>query len=76
MLDIEDPSKVLCRSSIPILTPQEYYERVGDVPNVVFSTGALMGENEQLTIYYGAADTCICLATARLEDIMQFCAIN
>jgi predicted GH43/DUF377 family glycosyl hydrolase len=76
MLDIEDPSKVLCRSSIPILTPQEYYERVGDVPNVVFSTGALMGENEQLTIYYGAADTCICMGTAWLGDLMQFCAID
>jgi len=76
MLDINDPSEVLCRSSIPILAPQEYYERVGDVPNVVFSTGALMEDNEQITVYYGAADTCICVGTAQLGDLMQFCAID
>ena len=76
MLGLDDPSEVLCRSSIPILGPQEYYERVGDVPNVVFSTGALMEDNEQITIYYGAADTCICVGTAQLGDLMQFCAID
>ena len=76
MLDLEDPSKVLCRSSIPILTPREYYERVGDIPNVVFSTGALMDEGEEITIYYGAADTCICVGTAWLGDLMQICSID
>ena len=76
MLDLEDPSKVLCRSSIPILTPREYYERVGDIPNVVFSTGALIDESENITIYYGAADTCICIGTAWLGDLMQFCSID
>ncbi|MHC4982102.1 MAG: glycoside hydrolase family 130 protein [Planctomycetota bacterium] len=76
MLDLENPAKVLCRSSIPILTPREYYERVGDIPNVVFSTGAIMEEDEQIKIYYGAADTCICLGFTRPEDIMRFCAIG
>jgi predicted GH43/DUF377 family glycosyl hydrolase len=76
MLDLEDPSTVLCRSSIPILTPREPYERVGDVPNVVFSSGAIMEKDEELKIYYGAADTCICVGTARLSDLMRFCAIK
>ena len=76
MLDLDDPSKVLCRSSVPILTPREYYERVGDVPNVVFSSGALMDDDEQITVYYGAADTCICVGTAHLGELMQFCAID
>ena len=76
MLDLNDPSKVLCRSSIPVLTPREYYERVGDIPNVVFSTGALMDDKEQITVYYGAADTCICMGTAWLGDLMKFCAID
>ena len=76
MLDLEKPSRVLCRSSIPILTPREYYERVGDMPNVVFSTGAIMEEAGEIKIYYGAADTCICVATTRPEEIMRFCAIG
>ena len=76
MLDLDDPCKVLCRSSIPILTPRELYERIGDVPNVVFSSGAIMEADESFKLYYGAADTSICVATARLEDLMQFCAIR
>jgi predicted GH43/DUF377 family glycosyl hydrolase len=76
MLDINDPAKVLCRSTIPILAPREYYERVGDVNNVVFSCGAVMEDDEEIKIYYGAADTAICLGTARLEELMQFCSIG
>ncbi len=76
MLDLDDPTKVLCRSAIPILAPREYYERVDDVPNVVFSGGAIMDDNEQIRIYYGAADTCICVGTVGLTDLMQFCSID
>ena len=76
MLDIENPAKVLCRSSIPILTPREYYERVGDEPNVIFSTGVIVERDEEIKIYYGAADTCICLGTCRLEEIMHFCSLG
>jgi chaperonin GroEL (HSP60 family) len=51
-----DPSKVLGRADKPILEPWEEYERVGQVPNVVFGCGSvLLGEN--LLISYGAADT-------------------
>ncbi len=76
ILDRDDPSKVLCRSAIPILVPREYYERVGDVGNVVFSCGAIMEEENQLRVYYGAADTCICVGTVRVEELMQFCTIG
>jgi beta-1,4-mannooligosaccharide/beta-1,4-mannosyl-N-acetylglucosamine phosphorylase len=77
MLDYKDPSKVLCRSAIPILSPREYYERVGDVNNVVFSCGAILEDDgEQLKIYYGASDTCICVGTANVNELMQFCTIG
>ncbi len=42
MLDLEDPSKVIGRSAVAVLSPREYYERVGDVGNVVFSCGAVV----------------------------------
>ncbi len=77
VLDENDPSKVKCRSAIPILSPREYYERVGDVNNVVFSCGALLEEDgKELKIYYGASDTSICVGTANINELMQFCTIG
>jgi len=74
LLDLEDPTIVLGRSDIPILAPREYYERVGDVNNVVFSCGAIYEEyTGNLKVYYGAADTCICVGTAKLNDLLECC---
>ncbi len=77
VLAYDDPSKVFCRSAIPILSPREYYERVGDVNNVVFSCGAILEDDgQELKVYYGASDTSICLGTAKVDDLMQFCTIG
>lgn len=72
ILDREDPSKVIARSNIPIISPREVYERIGDVPNMVFSCGAIL-QGEELWIYYGASNSCICLGTARIDEIAEFC---
>ena len=51
--------------------PLEGYEREGDVPNVVFPCGLVHDEaSDQIRLYYGAADTSICLATAQLGDLL------
>lgn len=77
VLDQKDPTRVLCRTAIPILSPREYYERVGDVNNVVFSCGAILEDDRQeLKIYYGASDTSICVGTADVNGLMQFCTIG
>ena len=76
LLDINDPSRVLCRSAVPILMPREYYERVGDVDNIVFSCGAILEEGRMLRIYYGAADTCICLGFAHVDDLIDRCRLG
>lgn len=73
LFDLNDPSRIIGRSREPILSPSEYYERVGDVPNVVFSTGAVLEKNGEVKIYYGACDTSICLATARIDDLLALC---
>ena len=74
LLDRKDPAKVLGRSNIPILAPREYYERVGDINNVVFSCGAIFEEyTSNVKIYYGAADTCICVGTAKIADLLDCC---
>lgn len=69
LLDLEDPSRVIARLPYPILEPSEPYERVGDVPNVVFPVGAVVREG-RLYVYYGGADHCCCLATADLDDLL------
>lgn len=70
LLDPTDPTKIISRTQKPLLTPQENYELQGKVPNVIFPSGALVHENE-LGIYYGAADTTCCLATCNLDELLN-----
>ena len=52
--------------------PQAPYERVGDVGNVVFPCGWIVGDDgDTLRVYYGAADTCVCVATASLAALLD-----
>jgi predicted GH43/DUF377 family glycosyl hydrolase len=71
MLDLENPARVIARAPSPILEPEMEYERVGDVNNVVFPQGAVV-RNGTLYVYYGAADKVCCLATAPLDDLVDF----
>lgn len=70
LLDKSDPHKIIAKSQTPILVPQESYELIGDVNNVVFPCGALI-ENDRLYIYYGAADTVCALASESMENIRR-----
>ena len=53
------------------------YEQVGDVPNVVFPCAALVDYGaDRLTVYYGGADTVVCLAHAHLSELLEFVALT
>jgi len=80
LVDLHNPEKLLYRSPNPVLSPETQYE-VGDaeswVPNVVFTCGAVSAEEKELLdasdtilVYYGAADTYICLATTTVGDLI------
>jgi len=71
LLDLDDPSRVIARSSMPILSPEKEYERFGDVDNVVFPEGAVVIDGT-LHMYYGAADKVIGHATAQLSDVLLY----
>jgi len=73
VLDRKNPARLLGRALLPLLSPREDYERVGDVGNVVFACGAIVEDDETVRVYYGAADTSICVATAPLDDILASC---
>lgn len=76
-----DPSKIIYRSPNPILEPETELEigrpRESWVPNVVFTCGAaplndkeVLGVDDEVLVYYGAADTVICVAKAKLGDLI------
>jgi predicted GH43/DUF377 family glycosyl hydrolase len=69
LLDSQDPTKVLFRANTPVLAPSYWYETTGLKPNIVYSTGAAVIE-DQLTVYYGGADTVVCAAQAGLNDFI------
>ena len=62
ILDLDDPTVVLYRSSCPILEPETGFETDGVVPNVVFPTAADQRGPDRLDVYYGAADTAVGVA--------------
>ncbi|MCU0645171.1 MAG: glycoside hydrolase family 130 protein [bacterium] len=80
LLDLENPLKVISRSRYNILEPREMYELVGQVPNVVFPSGAIVNEfdakgfaklESRIFIYYGAADTCVGLAISTIKTLLK-----
>jgi len=73
MLDRDNPAKVLGQCVEPVLSPREEYERIGDVGNVVFACGAIVEDDGEIKVYYGAADTSICVATGRLAELVESC---
>ena len=73
LLDAQDPGRVLRRGDEWVFGPHEDYERQGDVGDVVFPCGITLGpDRDALNIYYGAADTCIGLATARVSELLAW----
>ncbi len=74
LLDLEDPSRIIGKANGYLLSPDADYEFMGRVPNVVFTCGAIADlEEDRLRVYYGGADTCIALATAKLSEIVDIC---
>ncbi len=70
LLDLENPQKVIARCRYPVLSPHADYERIGNGLNIVFTCGALV-RGDEVWLYYGAADTCVGLAIAKLGDLLD-----
>jgi predicted GH43/DUF377 family glycosyl hydrolase len=69
LLDKKDPSKVLARSREPLVRP-EPTERVGYVPNVVYTCGAIR-HRDQIVLPYAVSDTFCNFATIKIAALMQ-----
>jgi predicted GH43/DUF377 family glycosyl hydrolase len=80
---LDDPARVLYRSPNPVLQPETEYELGGAggrdswVPHVVFTCGAVtaedkavLGPDDEVLVYYGAADTVMGVATATVRELV------
>jgi beta-1,4-mannooligosaccharide/beta-1,4-mannosyl-N-acetylglucosamine phosphorylase len=74
LLDIEDPTKVVGMSKLPLIAPETYYEtEVGFRQQVIFPGGMVVEPDGEVKIYYGASDTVECLATTTLDELLALC---
>ncbi|PTW00863.1 beta-1,4-mannooligosaccharide/beta-1,4-mannosyl-N-acetylglucosamine phosphorylase [Halanaerobium saccharolyticum] len=77
LLDLEKPWQVKYRTEPYLLSPQEDYECVGDVPNVAFPCATLHDpDTGRMAIYYGGADTVVALAYTKIDELVEFIKNN
>lgn len=73
LLDLEDPTTCLLRGDEWIFAPEESYEMIGDVGDVVFSCGHTVApDGDTLNLYYSGADTCMALATGSIREMLDW----
>jgi predicted GH43/DUF377 family glycosyl hydrolase len=70
LLDLDEPWRVLARSETPIMEPLAPYEQEGFFGKVIFTNGHLV-DGDQVTLYYGAADSVICAAHLSIQSILD-----
>lgn len=73
LLDPEDPSKVVAMAEEPLIRAETECELKGFRGSVIFPGGMILEDSGEVKIYYGAADTVECLATADVADLIRFC---
>lgn len=70
LLDLNDPTKILHRAKEPVLEPEESYENNGFKSGVVYVTGAVIKDG-LLLVYYGGADSYVCVAHAPFDEFVE-----
>jgi len=73
---LEDPSQIIAIGDEWILQPDETHEITGYVHNVVFTCGAVPEEDGSIKIYWGGADSVMCVGTADIEELVDHCLDN
>ena len=73
---LDDPAQVLGVGDRWILQPEDEWEVVGYVHNVVFTCGAVPEEDGTLKLYWGGADKVMCVGTVVIDELVEFCLSN
>ena len=72
MTDLKDPSKVIAEPGGYFMAPAGE-ERIGDVSNVLFSSGWIADDNGTVFIYYASSDTRMHVAVSSVEQLTDYC---
>jgi len=77
LFDLERPEICMQRGDSWIFGPEAPYERTGDVKDVVFPCGQIIGvDGDTINLYYGAGDSCIALATGSIRELLAWLDLN
>ena len=71
--DLSDPARIIGVSDEWILQPEDPWEITGYVSNVVFACGAVPEDDGNVKIYWGGADTVVCVGTAEIRNLVDLC---
>jgi predicted GH43/DUF377 family glycosyl hydrolase len=74
--DLKDPSAIIGVCDDWILQPEEEYEITGYVPNVVFTCAAVPEDDGSVKIYWGAADSVMCVGEEKIDELVDLCLKN
>ena len=69
--DLENPARIIGVSDSWILQPEDSWETTGYVPNVVFACGAVPELDGTVKIYWGGADTVMCVGESVVSDLVD-----
>lgn len=75
LLDLDDPARLIAKAETPLMVPEAPYETDGGFRNHVLFPGGMTQDGYEVRIYYGAADTVECAATADLADLLAFVGV-
>lgn len=70
---LDDPAEILGVGDRWILQPEDPWEVVGYVHNVVFTCGAVAEDDGTLKLYWGGADKVMCAGTAVIDELVELC---
>lgn len=74
LLDLNEPRKAIGVYRDPLLVPEADYEaKDGFRTNVIFPTAAIKEDDDTVKVYYGAADTVIAMAEAKVDELVELC---
>ena len=74
--DLNDPSIIIGVADEWILQPEDPWEITGYVSNVVFTCGAVPEDDGSVKIYWGGADSVMCVGSANIDDLIDICLKN
>lgn len=74
--DLDNPAKIIGVADNWILQPEDKWEITGYVSNVVFTCGAVPENDGTVKIYWGGADSVMCVGTAIIKELVRSCINN